>query len=374
MYQLILHHIYRNGPFAIDISGYENDGLTTAVSYLQDGIDRKSGALLFKSPHSRIRVPLKSKSLFQRLFALKIEMTVRIDALGHRRNLIEGDDSFAFFIDSDGYLWGTYNGSQYNGGPKIWHGANSRDASPDGIQYKVPLHQWVNLLYEHDGFASIRLYINGTLVAVNYSLRSGVSPVVNTGINIGNWTLIDAYTFDGAIDEVKIWRWDPDDSLGNFLSRPMDKSAVLCWKEFFDWLTERLNDPNDRERTINLLHCLQNMQTEMVRLLRSKGEKIILENDKFSEEYRDLWQHSPLDSKGMEKWQKRWFDWLIKVIGMDAWKSFVENLQQCLYRSEMLNRLPKFDCDKEFAEYLMEFAKITGNQFVNNHLTENKGG
>ena len=32
MYQLILHHVYRNGPYAIDISGAENDGLVTARS------------------------------------------------------------------------------------------------------------------------------------------------------------------------------------------------------------------------------------------------------------------------------------------------------------------------------------------------------
>jgi hypothetical protein len=40
MYQLILHHVYRKGPYAIDVSGFENDGLTTAVGYQSDGLSQ----------------------------------------------------------------------------------------------------------------------------------------------------------------------------------------------------------------------------------------------------------------------------------------------------------------------------------------------
>jgi len=374
MYQLILHHVYRNGPYAIDISGAENDGLVTAVSYLHDGATIGSGALVFKSPHSRIRVPLNRKGLFKKLFALKIEITVRIDALGQRRNLVEGDNSFAFFIDPDGHLWGSYNGPQYAGGPLVWHGANSRDNSPDSVQRKVPIDRWVTLRYEHDGYASIRLYIDNMLAAANYSLRSGVPPVVNTGVIIGNWTLTDAYALDGAIDEVKISRWDPEDSLGHFLSRPLDRCTAPCWKEFFEWFAERLRDPHERERMITLLLCIEKEQTEMVRQLRSKGEKAIVENAKFSEDYRELWQKQPLDSYAMKIWQKRWFKWLIGVIGIDAWMQFSEQMQRCLIGSEMLNHLPEFDCDDGYAGYLMGFATAIGNPFVNYDCLFSKGG
>jgi hypothetical protein len=91
MYQLILHHVYRKGPYAIDVSGFENDGLTTAVGYQSDGIAPGSGALTFNALGARVRVPPKSP--WSRLFALNIEMVVRVDALGGRQNLVEGADS-----------------------------------------------------------------------------------------------------------------------------------------------------------------------------------------------------------------------------------------------------------------------------------------
>lgn len=362
MYQLILHHIYRNGPFAIDISGAESHGLVTAASYSHAGAKPDSGALVFKSPHSRVRVPLGPTGLFQRLFALKIEVTVRIDALGQRRNLVEGDDSFAFFVDPDGHLWGAYNGPQYAGGPKIWQGANSRDDAPDGGEpQKVPVNRWVTLRYEHDGFASIRLFVDGALVAANYKLRSGVPPVVNTGVSIGNWTLSDAYTFDGAIDEVKIWRWDPDDGMGHFLARPLDKCTAPCWKEQLDWLAARLRDPNDGPRLASAMRCLGAAQNEMVRLVRSKGEDAIRINAKLSAEYRKLWMQQPLDSQAMRHWQKRWFEWLVATVGEAAWKDYVERVQRCLIASEVLNRLPKLGCDQGFVGYLLGFGEATGN-------------
>lgn len=365
MYQLILHHVYRKEAYAIDISGAENDGLVTAVSYLDDGVAPGSGALEFKSPHSRVRVPLNSKGLFEKLFALKIEITVRIDSFGQRRNLVEGDDSFAFFVDPNGYLCGSYNGPQYAGGPPTWQGGNSRDNSPDLVPHTVPLNRWVTLRFEHDGYASLRLYIDDALVAANYMLRSGVPPVVNTGVNIGNWTLSDAYPLDGAIDEVKIWRWDPDDGWGHFLGRDPDHCTAPYWQQLFDWLAEELRDPNRRDQILRLLLCLQEAQIEMVRQLRSKGETAIAENAQFSEAYRSLWQDQPLDSTAMKEWQQRWFDWLIGVVGKEAWNQFADQMQTCLIRSELLDRVPKFDCETEFAGYLMGFGAATGNPFGN---------
>jgi hypothetical protein len=360
MYQLILHHVYRNGPHAIDLSGAENDGLVTAASYLHDGAEPGSGALVFKSSHARVRVPLNKKGLFKHLFALKIEIVVRIDALGQRRNLVEGDASFAFFLDPDGHLWGAFNGPQYAGGPPVWHGANSRDNAPGGAPHKVPLGRWVTLRYEHDGYASLRLYIDDVLVAANYSLRSGIPPVVNTGINIGNWTLSDAYPFDGAVDEVKIWRWDPDEALGQFLGRPMDRCSAPCWRQLFDWLEQKLRDPHERLRILRMLHCIGAAQNDMLRLLRSKGEDAIAANAEHSEKYRKLWQQ-PLDSDAMRGWQQDWFKWLISVVGEDAWCQYTERMQHCLIDSDLLNRLPGFDCDPEFAAYLMGFGEATGN-------------
>jgi hypothetical protein len=357
MYQLILHHIYRNGPYAIDLSGAENDGLVTAVSYQHNGVSSGSGALVFKSPHSRVRVP--PKPIWRHLLALKIEIVVRVDAFGQRRNLVEGDDSFSFFVDPAGYLWGTFNGPQYAGGPLTWHGANSRDNSPDGIGRKVPANKWVTLRFEHDGYASVRLFIDDSLVAASYSIVAGVLPVSPAGVNIGTWTLSDTYTLDGAIDEVKIYRYDPDDMLGHFLCRPLDKKSAACWAVSFDWLTNALRDPGKRNRILDLMKCIAEAQNEAIRLLRSKGEDAITKNKKLSSEYHKLWCEKPIDGREMRQWQEEWFKLMIDTIGRDAWESLIRHVQTCLMRSELLRALPEFaqlkKCDPDFAGYLMGF-------------------
>ena len=209
MYQLILHHVYRKGPYAIDISGAQNDGLVTAAGYIDDGVAMASGALTFKSPYARVRVP--PRPLWQNLFALKIEVVVRVDALGGRMNLVEGADLFVFFVDDLGRLWGTVNAEQYPGGPLTWQGASSAFNAPDSIVRTIPVGKWVTLRFEHDGYASARLYMDNELIAANYGLSSGVPSVGAAGVNIGNWTIADQYQLNGAIDEVKIWRYDPDD-------------------------------------------------------------------------------------------------------------------------------------------------------------------
>jgi hypothetical protein len=274
---------------------------------------------------------------------------------------VEGDNSFAFFIDPAGHLWGTFNGPQYSGGPLIWHGANSRDNSPDGIAQVVPLAKWVTLRFEHDGYASIRLFIDDKLVAANYSIVAGVPAVAAAGVNIGNWTLSDAYTLNGAIDEVKIYRYDPDDMLGHFLCRPLNKDNARCWAAYFEWFADLLRDPNMRGRVIRLMQCVAKIQNELIHQLRSKGEHAIAQNNKLSAHYRKLWCTKPIDSPEMHDWQKRWFSWLIDTIGRDAWEAFMHEMQICFARSELQNMLPnKVDlnkCDPAFVSYLEGFRK-----------------
>ena len=107
MFQLIPHHPYRRVPQAIDVSGFDihSSVYQPGTTFSEDGREQGSGSLGFTTPACRIK--LRPAGVFKKLTALKIEMVVRLTALGQRRNLIEGDSSFAFFIHPDGSLWGT---------------------------------------------------------------------------------------------------------------------------------------------------------------------------------------------------------------------------------------------------------------------------
>lgn len=360
MYQLILHHTYRKGPYAIDISGAESDGLVTAAGYLDHGVASGSGALTFKSPYARVRVP--PKPIWKHLYALKIEVVVRIDALGARRNLVEGADSFAFAVDAAGHLWGTFFGPESKNGPPTWHGSSSATNSPDGIVRTVPVGKWVTLRFEHDGYASLRLFMDDVLIAGRYTLVAGIPPVSGAGVNIGNWTIADQYQLDGAIDEVKIWRYDSDDVLGHFLCRDFDKQSAPCWGLWFDWLAEMLRDPNRRDRVIRLMRCIAAAQTEVLRLVRAKGESAIAQSRRLAEEYRELWCDGPIDSPRMVDWQKRFMKFLLNTVGQEALDGLLRDVRQGYLRSEIEAHMPGyFDaarCDPSFAEYIKGFVRL----------------
>jgi hypothetical protein len=108
MFKLILHHTYEVLGEAFDLSGFGNHGFRTSAPFQPNGMSANSGALSFNSGPSRVRVT--DKAVWAELAALKIEVLVFMDNLGQRRNLVEGDSTFAFFIHPDGVLWGTYYG------------------------------------------------------------------------------------------------------------------------------------------------------------------------------------------------------------------------------------------------------------------------
>lgn len=365
MFQLILHHTYRKGPYAIDVSGTESDGLVTAVGYLDHGVAPGSGALSFKSPNARVRVP--PKPIWKHLHALKIEVVVRIDALSARHNLVEGADSFAFGLDADGHLWGTFFGPEFKGGPPTWHGTNSATDSPDGIAKIVPVGRWVTLRFEHDGYASLRLFIDDVLVAGRYSLVAGVPAVSDAGVNIGNWTIADQYQLDGAVDEIKIWRYDPDDVLGHFLCRDFDKQSAPCWALWFDWLGDTLRDPQRGDQVIRLIRCIASVQTEVLRLVRANGEHTIGQSQRLAEEYRDLWCAGPIDGPRMLAWQKRFMKFLLETVGQEALDALFLQIRQCYESSELQAQVPEsFDpvrCDPAFAGYIKGFVQLLDGQF-----------
>jgi hypothetical protein len=364
MYQLILHHPYRKGPYAIDISGGENDGLVTAAGYLDHASSPGSGALTFKSPHARVRVP--PKPVWNHLFALQIEIIVRVDAFGQRRNLVEGADSFAFFIDELGRPWGTFNAPQHKGGAPTWHGASSATHSPDGVKHTVPIGRWTTLRFEHDGYASLRIVMDGKLIAGNYSLVSGIPPVTAAGVTIGNWTIADQYQLDGAVDDLKIWRYDPDDGLGHFLCRELDAQSAPCWAFQFDWLAELLRNSDTRERVIRLINCVAAAQTEVLRQIRAKGESAIAENSKLAKEYRKLWCDAPIDSRKMKDWQKQFITFLVNTIGQAPLDAILKQVEQCYLNSELADYAPTYidlaRCDPQFIGYIEGFIAALGHQ------------
>ncbi len=367
MFKLILHHTYKLAGEAVDTSHNENHGFRTAVPFLPDGISPGSGVLEFAGGPSRVRVT--NKPVWQHLRALKIEAWVKLAALGQRRNLVEGDSSFAFFIHPDGLLWGTFLDSAHRTLPipgygPDWVGANSDSLyAPDHARHTVPLNTWTKLTYLHDGISSLRLYIDDALVGANYNIRAGLRSVGGLGVHIGHWPGDDRYTFQGQIDELKISKYDPDVPYKQFFCRPMDARQMNCWRQVFDNMAAMLSNGEQSRRLIGLMRCLSSAEEELVRASRSKGEVAIKRSDEFSVRYRELWCSGRIDGPEMKKLMRDWQRWLLTLLGRDYMIKFRYHTQRCWREyggDAWFGAIAKHvaDGDPRFAQYTKLLTKL----------------
>lgn len=361
MYKLILHHSYEVLGEGVDLSGYGNHGFRTNVAFQSNGRTANSGALVFSGGPSRVRVT--NKNVWGDLAALKIEMWVKLTALGQRRNLVEGDSNFAFFIHPDGVLWGTYFGRGNGSSTLAWVGANSDTAfSPDGVKRTVPLNTWTKLTYLHDGIATIRLFINDQLVGINTTLTSGIRPTGPQGVHIGHWPGDDRYTFAGEIDEVKIWKYDPDIPQREFFCRPLEADQVDCWGRLYNELARLMKDRERGEQVRAFIACLWDAQNTFIRAIRSKGQAVIEELDKRSQEYMKLWCAGDLGGTAMMNFIADWMQW-VNTVAPGALDKYQSEIQTCIKRfkmEEMMVRLGKdvAGCDPLFAAMIEGIAKL----------------
>jgi hypothetical protein len=355
MFKLVLHHDYRKVVAAIDISGADNHGHPNDVTVTPGDEPSGKGALNFAMPTSRIS--LKTKPMFTRLHALKIEMTARIGSLGQRRNLVEGDNSFAFFVHPNGVLAGTALSRLSAGGPLGWYGADSHMNSPSGGA-TVPANKWVKLTYIHDGFASIRLFIDDKLVAVNSSLHSSLRPVGSRGIHIGNWPAGNAYTFKGDIDEVRLWKWEPDSGYHHFFCQP----PSCCWGDVFGAMGAWARGPDGRTRLQALLQCVGTVQTEIIRAVRRQDEATLREITKLSQRYHRLWCRRYGKDSDAEDLLKAWLEMIERIVGRDRLRELLNQMIACLNEHGLMEAMPKkldFEkCDPGYVGFIQILMRM----------------
>lgn len=343
---------------AVDISPASNHGKSENVEYFSDGRYPGSGLLKFSKSESRVRIP--QKTVWNHLYALKIETWVKLTLDGKRRNIVEGDNSFAFFIHPDRTLWGTFLAPSKASASPIWHGANSKDNSPDVQKRTVPIGEWVKLTYVHDGFSSLRLYINDVLVAGNYDLISSVQPVQSRGIHIGNWPAGNLYPFVGEIDEIKIWKYDPDFSLKQFVNRPMSNCASNCWTNIFNYISTKTIDPNKREQLMMMVRCIYDAQIMMIRAIRGSGEESINQCQAFASKYRELWSEGEINTYEMRDLLDEWINWIKKTVGYSLYSLYMDKIKESYQILDSFTEVSELDinCDKEFKEYINIFSSL----------------
>jgi hypothetical protein len=208
--KLVLHHPYERGN-AFDVSGHGLHGRLTDVA-------AGSGTLGFNGQGSRVDVTPTADLSRMRQFHVRVRFRQGVDPLFNpkRHNLIEGHLSFALFIEPNQALTATILDSA---------GTWSGPTTPAGT---LPTIGWHVVDYFHDGISRAWIYLNNTLVAQRFDVPGPIRDIGPYGLTIGHWPdPPNPYTLRGEIDEVKLWRDDPeDDTLDRLDPCCLDRKAI----------------------------------------------------------------------------------------------------------------------------------------------------
>jgi hypothetical protein len=204
MNKLVIRQTYIHG-IAFDTSNNRNNGLPYAVTQAAGAL---APAFEFRNPDSRVVIPPSSS--LQDLIAVRAIATFYLDPAGgvmtRRYNLIEGELSFALFVNPDGSLMGTILDANGH-----WNGAQSAPnlVKPGG---------WYQAELRHDGINECLIFLDGVQVGAGYAAPGQVRSVGPNGVAVGHWPEPPGvYTMDGYIRGIEVYKYDPADAAKSLL-------------------------------------------------------------------------------------------------------------------------------------------------------------
>lgn len=292
MLKLLLDHDYDRPLPAVDRSQFSNHGRVIGAPFAVDGARPGSGALRFGTASSAVRVAWRPS--WARLDALLVEAWIRVEPQGLRHNIVEGDGSFALFVDADGTLVGSVLGTVDGASAPAWNIVSSGLHAPAGQPSRVPAGRWCKVTFHHDGLTRARLSIDGRLVAARGDYRSRVVGVEAAGVVIGNWTLADRYAFSGAIDRVRVWGRDELAPVDQLTARPVAPAARDRWDELWSCLAASLA-PDHRPQLAVIGRTWEELVRRLVRAVHATGDAERSELRWIIDTYRENWLANTID-------------------------------------------------------------------------------
>jgi hypothetical protein len=360
MLKLILHHEYSTGDgVAVDTSEHGNHGVRAHTTFLAAGHEPYSGALQFNGVSSRVTV--RHNPTIKDLGSLKVEAWINPKLVDKRRNIIEGDDSFAVYLTPSagdttrGILHGDFRDK---GG--TWIPLSSEPPfSPGGKTFTVPRNTWSKITYFHDGIASAVLLINDTIVAERYDLKSPVGSVGARDLIVGSWTIDDRYSFLGSIDEIKVWKYDPDELEKEFFCRFRDPKVLRCLNRGYErWLSNL--SARKVHQIKQYIRCQNSIVEDVIRTVFSHGRQAKETWERFHKHYLELWCRNKMTGTEMKELMEEWAGWLCKLVGPDTIQKWISQVKSCQaeYHSDTDPELLKIwkKCDPDFVSYIDLFV------------------
>jgi hypothetical protein len=220
-WELVLHHTYSGTPGVIfdQSPSRRSPGQPVGLSdadFLTDGAAPGSGAVRFHSASNMIRIPASQS--WAPMGGVRIEMVCSTDLVRTGGTLVTGD-SFDFRANGDGYFSGQFG--EVSGGSSGFSEGGS-DPRP------VPAGDWMTLGLQYQP-SGVQVSFNGTVVTQGDDWNGALASTA--GVIIGNDTS-GQHGLIGRIDDLKIWRLNPQAIGDDFTGRPMDPGVAACWSEW----------------------------------------------------------------------------------------------------------------------------------------------
>ena len=357
MLQLICHHTYDTWDGQpVDFSAYgRSNGTNLGAEFLPDGAAAGSGALEFErrpgaGPRVQpVQVPVSQA--WRELGAIRVEVLVNPNFLNPipttPRILVFGAGSFILFDKFPEGLFGGLSGADGLPAEVVTSGPPH---SPDGGTHLLPDNRWTSVRFSYDGFSRLELGINGVVVG-RVATSLPLQPVGPPGLSIGA-DHNGGFGLRGRIDELKVWRRDPDSLRRQFLCRPHDRGVADCWAAVFRAVDDaaRAHPARMGEVTIALDDFIK---SQLRRAARTDPAAQAALRDILAR-YARLWCRGALDSDEMQSVFRDLFKWWRTHAGGGPADDKLQPIQQELVR--LLGSTVDLRCDPAFRGFLRRIA------------------
>jgi len=346
-WELILHHSYSGTPgVAFDHSpGHASHGRGVDLDpsdFILDGQSAGSGAVRIRR---RGRIAVAPTDNWGQLSALCVELVFRRERADGSGHLVNAFGSFAVALFSDGELDLAVNTNWHTPGSHLGLQRFHVSLADFGID---PM-SWVRAGFTYDGIDTVQLFLNGEL-AETWTDRplQPLRPV--SELTIGN-ERNGTVPFDGLVDDVKIWRPNPNRITHDLLIRILDGGVSDCWEKWGKKFRTGLTDlaAHDVECSGTLFRLVNQVQAAIGPLvLHSPATKQAWEQA--IAEYQRLWAQG--DVAGIGPVLTRLLETLrAEGVPLDQVAAVRELIESRCF-GELMNGIPPLDCDPQFLQML----------------------
>jgi hypothetical protein len=184
---------------ALDESGNHNNGIVSLPApdrWVDAPFPGIGTGITYDNPQSQITIP--ANATLANWPAFRVDVIFQVSGkIDRRLNLVEGDTSFAFFVEKDASLMGTiFDGTEF------YPVKSAPGTIVPGTLYRA------QFLYMPS--STLVLTLNGGTLTVQGSNGAPVRPVQANGIKVGYWPGGDSrYTFSGLMGPMSISTLDP---------------------------------------------------------------------------------------------------------------------------------------------------------------------